>query len=219
MILTSALSYRQLLFIVAIAFLFLGSCTKESLHPEADGDETILPHEYEIESLNYFFAEDDKIDTVKIKRGTEEFTNPGNTPMEVQHVETFDDLVKTSYFKVNREDAELPLDLNITDFKVNVPDIYSEDGMFSYYPEPFPVSDNEQREPYKRNSTFTLDLKVPAQSKLILKKSIDRHDIVCSFKLIIHNKTTGQKYNVDGKWHGVLRYFNESFSVDQEAFN
>ena len=219
MILTFALNYRQLLFIVAIAFLFLGSCSKESLHPEVDEDETILPHEYEIESLTYLLADDDKIDTVKIKGSTEEFTNPGNTLMEVQHVETFDDLVKTSFFELNLEEDELPSDLNITEFEVNVPNVYYEDGTFSYYPEPFTISDSEQREPYKGYSTFTFDLKVPAQSKLILGKSIDRHDIICSFKLVIRNKTTGEKYSVDGKWHGVLRYFNESFLVDEVVLN
>lgn len=219
MILTFALSYRQLLFLVAIAFLFLGSCSKESLHPEGDEDETILPHEYEIESLTYLLADDDKIDTVKIKVGAEEFANPGNILMEVQHVETFDDLVKTSFFEINLEEDELPLDLNITEFKVHVPNVYYEDGTFSYYSEPFPISDSEQREQYKNNSTFTFDLKVPVQSKLILTKSIDRHDIICSFKLVIRNKTNGEKYTVDGKWHGVLRYFNESFSVDEEVLN
>ncbi|TYR35781.1 hypothetical protein FXV77_11920 [Sphingobacterium phlebotomi] len=219
MTLTFALSYRQLLFLIAITFLFLGSCSKKSLDPEVDEDETVLPHEYEIESLTYRLADDDKIDTVKIKWGTEEFTNPGNTLMEVQHVETFNDLVKTSLFEINLEEDELPLDLNITEFKINVPAVYYEDGTFSYYPEPFTISDSEQREQYKNNSTFTLDLKVPARSTLILGKSIDRHDIICSFKLVIRNKTTGDKYTVDGKWHGVLRYFNESFSVDEEILN
>lgn len=219
MILTFALNYRQLLFIVAVAFSFLGSCSKESLHPEVGEEETMLPHEYELESLTYLLGDDDKIDTVKIKGGTAEFTNPGNTLMEVQHVETFDDLVKTSFFEVNLEEDELPLDLNIAEFKVNVPDVYYEDGTFSYYPERFTISGNEQREPYKLNSAFTFDLKVPAQSKLIFRKSIDRHDIICSFKLVIRNKTTGEKYTVDGKWHGVLRYFNESFSVDEEVLN
>lgn len=208
--------YKKLFFLVAISFLFLG-CSKESLDPEVDEDETILPHEYEIESLTYLVADDDKIDTVKVKGGTEEFINPENALKEIQHVETFDDLVKTSFFEFNLEADELPSDLNITEFKVSVPEVYYEDGTFSYYPEPFAISDSEQREPYKRNSTFTLGLKVPPQSKLILKNSIDRHDMVCSFTLIIRNKTTGEKYNVEGKWHGILRYFNESFWVDQEA--
>src|SRR5690606_1929816 len=167
MIQAFSLRYKKLFFLVAIAFLFLVSCSKESFHPEVDEDETILPHEYEIESLTYLLADDDKIDTVKIKGGTEEFTNPGNTLKEVQHVETFDELVKTSYFEVNLEEDELPLDLNITEFKVNVPAAYYEDKTFSYYPEPFTISDSEQEEPYKGNSTFTFDLKIPAQSKLI----------------------------------------------------
>ncbi|TYP97166.1 hypothetical protein BC792_10392 [Sphingobacterium allocomposti] len=211
--------YKQLFSLVVIGFLFLGSCSKDSLDPEVDEDETILPHEYEMESLTYLLADDDKIDTVKIKGGTEEFINPGNTPMEIQHVETFDDLVKTSFFKIDKEGGELPSDLDISKFKVNVPGVYYENGTFSYYPERFPMSDSEQREPYKRNSTFTFDLKIPAQSKLNFRKSIDRHDITCSFKLVIRNKTTGEKYNVDGKWQGVLRYFNESFSVDEEVLN
>ncbi|PRD45012.1 hypothetical protein [Sphingobacterium haloxyli] len=210
---------RQLFSLVAIGFLFLASCSKEPLDPEVDEDETILPHEYEMESLTYFMADDDKIDTVKIKGSTEEFINPGSIPMEVQHVETFDDLVKTSFFEVNLEADELPSDLDLTEFTVNVPGIFYEDGTFSYYPERFSMSDSEQQESYKRNSTFTFDLKVPAQSKLNFRKSIDRHDITCSFKLVIRNKTTGEKYNVDGKWHGVLRYFNESFSVDEETLN
>ena len=219
MTLTLALSYRQLLFLVATAFLFLSSCSKKSLDPEVEEDKTILPQEYEIERLTYFLADDDKIDTVKIKGTIEEFTNPGNTLLEVQHVATFKDLVKTSFFEINMEEDELPLDLNITEFKVNVPAIYYEDGTFSYYSEAFAISNSEQREQYKNNSTFALDLSVPARSKLILAKSIDRHDIICSFKLIIRNSTTGEKYNVDGKWHGVLRYFNESFSVDEEMLN
>ncbi|PRD56817.1 hypothetical protein [Sphingobacterium gobiense] len=216
MVQTFALNYRQILLIVAISFLFLGSCSKESLDLEVNEDESILPHEYEMESLTYLLKDDDKIDTLKIKGGTEEFINPGNTLMEVQHVETFDDLVKTSFFEVNLKDGELPSDLNITGFKVNVPEIYYEDGTFSYYPEHFTISDREQREPYTPNSTFTFDLKVPAQSKLIFRKSIDRHAIICSFKLVIRNKTTGEKYNVEGKWHGILRYFNESFSINEE---
>ena len=219
MIQAFSLRYKKLFFLVAIAFLFLVSCSKESLHPEVDEDETILPHEYEIESLTYLLVDDDKIDTVKIKRGIEEFTNPGNTPKEVHHVETFDELVKTSYFEVNQEEDELPLDLNITEFKVNVPAVYYDDGTFSYYPEPFPISSSEKRQRYKGNGTFAFDLKVPSRSKLIFAKSIERHDIICSFKLIIRNKTTGEKYNVDGKWQGVLGYFNESFSVDEEKLN
>ena len=99
---------------------------------------------------------------------------------------------------------------------MSVPEIYNENGTFSFYSEHFAISEIEQQQLYKSGTTFGFDLKVPARSKLRLEKSIDRHDVSCSFTLILRNKTNGEKHQVDGKWRGVLRYFNESFLLSEQ---
>ena len=214
--LTFPLRYLPWLFSFVTVFVFFLGCSKEPLHSSENEDDVRLPAEYEIESLTYRMASDDKIDTVNVKGGATEFSNPGNTLMEVAHVETFDDLVKTSLFEINGGGDQLPSDLDLSEFQVSVPEIYNENGTFSFYSEPFAISDTEQQKLYKSGATFGFNLKVPSHSKLRLEKSIDRHDISCSFTLILRNKTTGERHQVDGKWHGVLRYFNESFVLSEQ---
>src|SRR5690606_33566605 len=96
--LTFPLRAQPWLFVLATAFCLFVGCSKEPLHSSENEDEVRLPAEYEIESLTYRMASDDKIDTVNVKGGATEFSNPGNTLLEVAHVETFYDLLNTSLF-------------------------------------------------------------------------------------------------------------------------
>ncbi|SJN49854.1 hypothetical protein [Sphingobacterium sp. JB170] len=218
MILKSPFNYKTLLCFVGASFVFFTSCSKGSVVPNVGEDDT-LANEYEIESLVYFLSDSDKIDTVKVNFDAEEFNNSSNTLKTVQQVETFNDLVKTSVFQLDKTGDELPHDLDIAQFEVNVPGVYYPDGTFSFYSERFSLSDTLVKEPYNYNNSFTLDLKVPANSKLIVKKSIDQHNMVCSFELVFRNKTTGEIITLNGKWRGVLRYFNEHFRVEEKTWD
>lgn len=206
---------RLLLYYVAVVFLFLSGCSKDTVKPETDNKNTDI-HKYEIQKLTYFFSENDKIDTVKVGFAAEEFSNPSAVLINVQHKEVFEDLVKTSVFQFDKNGKELPKDFDKAYFEVSVPEIYYGDGKFSYYTDRFSLTDSLLTKPYNHQMSFSMGLNIPAKSKLILEKTIDRYNITCSFELIVRNKKSGELFTLNGKWKGVLRYTNESFKVSQK---
>ncbi|WP_293914904.1 MULTISPECIES: hypothetical protein [unclassified Sphingobacterium] len=206
---------RKFLYYVAVVFVFLSSCSKDTVKPETDEKDTDI-HKYEVQKLTYFLAENDKIDTVRVGFAAEEFSNPSAALINVQHKEIFEDLIKTSVFQFDKNGKELPKDFEKAYLEVSIPEIYYGDGRFSYYEDQFSLTDSLLTKPYNHRMSYTMGLNIPAKSKLILEKTIDKYTMTCSFELIARNKNTGQLFTLNGKWKGVLRYTNESFKVSQK---
>lgn len=205
---------RKTWFYCLSVFFYVVSCSKEAL-PIATAEDEISINKYKIESLVYFLGESDRIDTLISVLDTIDFKNTSNTTTKIKHVDTFSNLLKTSVFQLDSMNVKWPHDLDLTQFKVSIPEDYYPDGTFGLYSDRFPISDTLVNELYKYDNKFSLDLTLPPYSKLIVTKSIHQYNLTCSFQLVIRNATTGELITLKGKWKGNLRYNNEHVSVKE----
>lgn len=171
--------------------------------------------EYKIENITYFWAENDKIDTLNISLDTLEFKNLSNMIKNIKYVDTTSKLLKSSIFELDDNSKKLPNDLKLAAFQVLIPEILFSDGTFGFYSEKFPISDILINKRYINNTTSSLDLILPPTSKFIVTKSINQYNISCSFQLNIRNMTNCEKISLRGKWKGNLRFNNENYNVKE----
>lgn len=195
---------NSLLFSFATLSVFvLSSCSKS----EKDEGEVTPQAEYILREISYTMADADKIDTVTVELQDTTLLNTGNTLSAAKFVEYFSGLKKTSQFQISNSEA-LPADLDLSRFEVHVPSQWIQKNDFSYFSTKLPLSTGNVEVPYDGFWTDSVRVEVPAKSKIVVNRSVDAHQIRCSFTAVVINKTTGQTYSIQGKWKGLLRYDN-----------
>lgn len=189
--------------------ILLAACSKPAnLEPEA-----AVPAQYELTDIRYFLNATDRVDTIPVLLKGTSVQNPGNT-LATQQVEIVDELVKTSQFEVDPL-TTLPKGLELDKLGIKVPQNWYGTNIFDYFPEKFPLSLTPQQKPYEAPKKQVLTISIPPKSKIDVSRQIDAYQLTCSFKALLENKATGQRYTLTGKWKGLLRYNNESTTLKQ----
>lgn len=203
---------RTPLILAGALLLLLNSCSKK----DKDEPELVPEKQYVLNDMRYFMSNTDHIDTVALSLKDTTLYNAGNTLATTKFAFNFAALEKTSQFQIDHA-ATLPADIKLDRFKVEVPAELYQDNSFSYAPSKVPFTTDFTTLPYQGKYSDTLTVKVPARSSIVVAKSIQAHQITCSFTAVISEKTTGQTYPVKGIWKGLLRYDNLNIKVTEHS--
>lgn len=195
-----------------ISLCVLGACSKETDIPEPE--EVVTEHRFSVQEIQYFMEEGDGIESSRVEKQAEAVQNYGPSLLEVDHPVEWDDLTKASQFMIDAE--TLPQSLDVSQVEVWVPNTYMEEGNFTYSSETFPLSTSLIEKPINDASNTVLHLKVPVGSRLIIRNSVEKQVVRCSFKLKLKNEDTGEITELTGKWEGTLGYGNYSTYLDEE---
>lgn len=195
-------------------WMFTG-CSKQNVLPE----EKISAGKYELTEMNYSFDSDDRIDTSRLTFGQEVIRNATDALVTQDYVIEADERIKTSVFRLD-DLGMLPDDLQLDTLLVSIPAGFDSPAHFSYYPEKFPLSMEWTEAPDTiSHSSTTLHLRIPPRRLFHIVSYMDRYNMRCSFRASIRNTTTGQTFDITGKWQGVLRYANQQVHVEETVLS
>lgn len=201
--------------VYCVAFI---SCNKNEVSP-GDAAGTPQTHIYTLTDFTYFMAEDDGIDTTTVTLPGFELRNSSNVIAERDVKVDYDDLVKKSVFIIYTPQSSLPEGIVLDKFKVKVPANWSTNGDYTLEANGFPLIAEELQMPYDHLAEDILNVKIPPASKIEVTAGIDRYNLLCSFRAVFKNQSTGTEHTVTGKWKGTLRYNNLSISVEESSLS
>lgn len=190
----------------------LSACSK----PEPADPVPIIPAQYELKGIRYFFNQGDRVDTTTLQLKGSSVQNPGTILSTQQVEEGFGGLVKTSRFTIDPT-IQLPKEVDLSKFDVSVPEHWYGNELFGRSIETYSLSAIEQQKPYGFDSERMLTITIPPKSKLDISRQITAYKLACSFDGILENTATGQRYSLRGKWNGLLQYANPSTTLKQSA--
>ena len=183
------------------ALLLFTSCSKM---PKVDSE--ISPQkQYLLRDLQYHIPEANGLESITVNLQDTAVSNPSDVAVTKKVINDLSVLVKTSNFEIINL-AELPKDVNFGQFQINLPSNVYPDSSLSYTPFTVPLTTKQTEYPYHSNTSDTIVLKVPAQSKIQINTSIQAQNMRCSFTALIEEKASGQTFPIKGTWKGLLRY-------------
>ncbi|GAB3011655.1 hypothetical protein [Spirosoma pulveris] len=199
-------------FILTITTLIVSSCSK----PESAEPHAILPTNYQLKDIRYFFDTGDRADTTILQLKGTSLQNPGSTSITQQVTEDLSELVKTSRFTIDPA-IQLPKELDLNKLEVHVPQEWYGGSSLIQSIETYPLSSVQQQKPYAPNRGATSTIIIPPKSKIDIIRQIEAYYLLSSFECLLENKTTGQRYTLKGKWQGFLQYNNLAVTLKQSA--
>ena len=171
---------------------------------------------YELKDIRYFFKTGDRVDTTTLQLKGSSVQNLSTTLSSQQLDEGFSDLAKTSLFIIDQQ-TQLPTGVDLSKFEASVPHHWYSNGSFDRSIETYPLSSVQQQKPYGFDPEAVLTVKIPPASKIDVSRQIDAYQLSCSFDGVLENTATGQRYNLNGIWKGLLQYSNPKVSLKEST--
>lgn len=91
-------------------------------------------------------------------------------------------------------------------FSLPVPDHWEGPSSFANSVASFPLRPTPYQQPYGFAAAHRDTLRIPPTARLVIRRQIEAYHLTCSFQAVVQNTATGQRYPLQGKWHGLLAY-------------
>ncbi|MEZ0610803.1 hypothetical protein ACAW74_19995 [Fibrella sp. WM1] len=198
-----------------LCFLVAGLLSACS-HPEPVAPVVVAPNRYELKAIRYFIGQGDRVDTTTIQLKGVSVYNAGSVAATQQVDEGFGGLMKTSRFTIDPA-SQLPAGLDLGTLAVSVPQHWYGNGLFDRSIDTYPLSAVQQQKPYGFDPNRLVTVKIPPKSKVDISRQITTYQLTCSFEGTVVNTATGQRYNLLGKWNGLLQYANPTTTLKESV--
>lgn len=178
-------------FIILLAIFFV-ACSNDNENP--------LDKQYELFSVEWKLGEGDGEEIIKKELPDQEFKNTGEETVKIKFSST-DEMDETSQFKSNAPNA-FPnffggtIEIPITDTAHILSDSYS--YLMSSIRAPY-QSEKAILEPTR---VITEETELHPKCKITYKRTVDIRKITASYRICFVEKTSGESYEVEGKWIG-----------------